>query len=71
MDGFEKWLEVIDDKLMDEIRSFDDLREWYDFYHSDAKPMNPREFLHYWSSLTVEEELFHKLFTPADILRGK
>lgn len=65
---FKDFLVEIDESLLKEIGQSDDLMRWYDFYNSPEKPLNPREFLHYWSFLTEEERLLHMLFSPADML---
>lgn len=68
--SYEKWLEGIDGTLEAEIRGTYGVWQWYDFYDSPTKPINPREFLEYWSSLSIEEQYVHKMLTPIDILKG-
>lgn len=69
--GWREFLRNLDNTLMTEIRSLPGVWQWYDFFDSPDKPLNPREFLHFWGSLSYEEDFVYKLFTPADILRGK
>lgn len=37
-------------------------RALYDFFDSPRKPIDPREFMHYWLALTEEEKLLIMLF---------
>jgi len=67
---FAELLDEIDDALMAEIRSWPVLSEWYKFFDSLNNPLNPREFLHFWSSLTEEEQIIYKLVTPSEMLKG-
>lgn len=68
---FEQWLVGIDDELMKQINQLPDLKAWYDFFNSESNPLNPREFLHYWSSLSVEEQWAYMIYTPKEILERR
>lgn len=77
--GFEAWVDEIDASLEAEIRQWVGVWQWYDFFNEPSglvpwmphRPVNPREFLYFWGSLDHEEAFLYKIYTPADILRGK
>lgn len=61
----------LDDALVAQIRLLPMVWPWFDFFDSPTKPLSPREFLYFWSSLTWEDELLYKLYTPAEVLKEK
>lgn len=61
----------LDDALEAQIRLLSHVWPWFDFFNSPTKPLSPREFLHFWFSLSWEDELLYKLYTPAEVLKGK
>ncbi|QBZ73476.1 hypothetical protein SEA_PHERRYCRUZ_49 [Streptomyces phage PherryCruz] len=61
----------LDDALESQIRLMPMVWPWYDFFDSPTKPINPREFLDFWSSLTWEDEMLYKLYLPAEVLKGE
>ncbi|AWN05216.1 hypothetical protein SEA_HOTFRIES_48 [Streptomyces phage HotFries] len=61
----------LDDALESQIRLMSMVWPWFDFFNSPTKPLSPREFLHFWSSLTWEDEMLYKLYLPAEVLKGE
>lgn len=61
----------LDDALESQIRLMPHVWPWFDFFNSPTKPLSPREFLHFWSSLSYEDDFMYKLYLPAELLKGK
>lgn len=57
--AFMEWLECIDDQLMEEaIKPVETYWAAYQYFDSAPwKPLNPREFLQFWGTLTEDEIL--------------
>jgi hypothetical protein len=58
----------LDDALEAQIRIMPHVWQWFDYFNSPDKPLNPREFLYFWSSLSFEDDLTYKLYTPGELL---
>lgn len=67
-EAFDLFVEEVDKTLMTEIEANSSLWAWFQFYDSPVKPLNPREFLHFWSALSGEEQLDYVIFTPDELL---
>jgi hypothetical protein len=65
------YIQHLDDSLLAQIRTMPHVWPWFDFFNSPDKPLSPREFLHFWSSLTFEDDATYKIYTPAELLKGK
>jgi hypothetical protein len=61
----------LDDALEAQIRMMPHVWQWFDFFNSPDKPLSPREFLYFWSSLSFTDDFIYKLYTPAELLKGE
>lgn len=62
-------LDTLDQMLMEEISNRPELLVWFDYFSTPGKPMNPREFLYFWSSLKPDEQWVYALFDPEEVIR--
>lgn len=67
------FLQYVDTVLLREIKvdPFNLLRDPFEFFDSEEKPLKPREFLRFWNSLSQEERVYYSVETARPKMQPK